>query len=134
MKFIINYVDNIEKYMDKLVKYTGNINTVVDMVLDKLKHDNVVCHEVDIEINGLDRRACVLNIICDALGIECKIIDGTFEIKIKDKDVKRLSETLFGVFYGFKIIEQFRAYGIGYDLEMVISICGKTIILDVEFD
>jgi len=130
MKFVIHHANNIEKYIDRLVKYTRNIDVIVDMVLDKLM--STACDRVVIEINGIGNRACVFDVICNALGIECKDEYGILKIRIKN--IENLSTTLSRVLYGFKIAEQFKVYGIGSDVEMMIHVCDETITLDVEVE
>ena len=129
MRFVILDKGAINKYLDRLVVYVNDISTVIDIVSDIVS--STKCGEVTIKVEDKRVVSDVFYAICK-MALWCEEDDEYERIIIKIDDIKNLREELYKVLHGFKIIEEFKVYGIDPSTEMIIDVCGKGIRFEVE--
>ena len=129
MRFVILDKDVINKYLDRLVVYTNDISTVIDIVSDIVR--STKCGEVTIKVEDKRVVSDVFYAICK-MALWCEEDDEYDRIVIKIDDIKNLRKELYKVLHGFTIIEGFKVYDTNLSTEMIIDVCGKGIRFEVE--
>jgi len=130
MRFVILDKGAINKYLDRLVVYVNDISTVIDIVSDIVS--STKCGEVTIKVEDKRVVSDVFYAICNVASLWCEEDDNYDRIVIKINDIKNLREELYKILHGFKIVEEFKVYGIDPSTEMIIDVCGKGIRFEVE--